>query len=191
MNNFLTKKVEKTAEKYEKKGKKVIKKLKVYAIALGVGLFVIGTFLAFMNVSKWYDDNRVSFQYPIIIKLQAPVIIEKRAKEVKKLTVVPVEAKKIVEQYPTGYEEAYQKVWLMESGKGTNKGGLNGYCLAKGEINEIGFDPQDKYCFANREEQKSTFITWLTNRMNGAKMPHCENIEQCLRVYSNNSYGIN
>jgi hypothetical protein len=190
MNNFLTKKVEKTAEKYERKGKKIIKKLKVYAIALGVGLFVIGTFLAFMNVSKWYDDNRVSFQYPIIIKLQAPVIIEKRAKEVKKLTVVPVEAKKIVEQYPTGYEEAYQKVWLMESGKGTNKGGLNGYCLAKGEINEIGFDPQHSYCFKDVVEQKATFMLWLDNRLNHIKTPWCNTIDECLRNYSANSYGL-
>ncbi|KKR00138.1 MAG: hypothetical protein UT24_C0016G0027 [Candidatus Woesebacteria bacterium GW2011_GWB1_39_12] len=83
MNNFLTKKVEKKAGEIERKGKKFIKRLKVYAVALGVGLFVIGMFLAFMNVSRWYDENRVLFQFPIIIKLQAPVRIEKRAKSVK------------------------------------------------------------------------------------------------------------
>ena len=95
MNNFLTKKVEKTAEKYEKTGKKVLKRLKVYAIALGVGLFVIGTFMAFMNISKWYDKNKVDFQSPIIIKLQYPILIKPRI--VKKATVVPVaEAKKEV-----------------------------------------------------------------------------------------------
>jgi hypothetical protein len=104
MNNFLTKKVEKTAEKYEKTGKKVLKRLKVYAIALGVGLFIIGTFLAFMNVSKWYDENKVSFVSPITIKLQSPVRIEKRVQPIKKASLMPVEAKIIAKTPRTEFE---------------------------------------------------------------------------------------
>lgn len=175
----------------ERKAKKIGKKIRFYAviasILIGLGL----VFYAFYEVSKFYDENRVVFQYPITIKIQSPVKIEKRVKVVKKSTVMPVKEKKDTdEQYPKGFEEAYDKVWLMESGRGTNKGGLNGYCIAKGMINEIGFAPHDKYCFDNREEQKSTFMTWLTNRINKVKMPWCETVSQCLTVYSSNAYSL-
>lgn len=176
--------------KIEKKVKKIRRKVRFYAV-IGAVLIGFGLVLyAFYGVSRFYDENRVIFQYPVLIKFQTPIRIEKRVKQVKKLIVPPLQAKKEVEKYPTGFEEAYDKVWLMESGRGTNKEGLNGYCIAKNMINEIGFAPHDKYCFENREEQKSTFITWLTNRINKVKIPYCDDVNQCLIIYSNNTYGL-
>ena len=135
MNNFLTKKVEKTAEKYEKTGKKVLKRLKVYAIMLGVGLFVIGTFISFMNISKWYDENKVSFQSPITIKIQSPVKIEKRVKEVKKASVMPINAKIIAKAPRTEFEivnaqrhgQILWRIYQLETQRG-----LTDYCRIKG-----------------------------------------------------------
>ncbi len=188
MNNI--KEMERKTTEIERKARKIGRKLRVYAvigaIMLGVGL----VFYAFYGVSKFYDENRVIFQTPIIIKLQTPIKIEKRVKEVKKAPTMPVQAIKEVEQYPSGFEQAYDKVWLMESGRGSNKAGLNGYCIAKGEINEIGYAPHDKYCFKDRAEQKSTFMTWLTNRINKVKMPWCETVSQCLTIYSSNAYSL-
>ena len=73
----------------ERKAKKIGKKVRFYGligcILLGFGL----AFYLFMKVSQFYDENRVLFQSPIIIKLQAPVRIEKRAKEVKKQASMP------------------------------------------------------------------------------------------------------
>jgi len=190
MNNLLLKKMDKNTTKTEKKVKKTIKNMKVYAILIGV-LLVIGMFgIAFYNVSRWYDENKVIFQSPILLKFQPLIKIRRRI--VVKLSKTRKEAPIVRKEnaYPKGFEEAFDKVWLMESGRGTNKGGLNGYCIAKGMVNEIGYAPHDKYCFESQEEQKNTFITWLTNRINKVKMPWCENIDQCLKIYSNSAYGI-
>lgn len=163
---MLNKKVEKTAEKYEKKGRKVIKRLKYYAIALEVGLFVIGMFLAFMNISKWYDENKVSFQYPVIIKFQAPVKIEKRVKEVKKLTQMPVEAKK-KEVKPrtefeivtnTKYGDILWNIYQLESQRGLTDG-----CRLKGG-GYGGFgvmDGSEVVCYPTFEKAVERASYWL------------------------------
>jgi len=188
MNNLMD--MSRKTTEIEKKGKKIIKKMKVYAVIIGIIGAITFSGFCFYSVSKWYDENKVIFQSPIIIKIQPPVVIQRREvarpKETRKIEP-PVKQEKA---YPNGFEEAYDKVWLMESGRGTNKTGLNGYCIEQGLINEIGYAPHDKYCFKDREEQKSTFITWLTNRINKVKNPWCESVDQCLRVYSNGSYGL-
>ena len=194
MNNFLhTKKekvIDKLSTKLEKKAKKTARKLKVLAVVIGIILAGALCFLAFYNVSKWYDENKVTFQSPILIKLQMPIVIQPR----KKAIVVPV---KVVKNVITpvvntnaDYERAYDKVWLMESGRGTNKGGLNGYCISKDMINEIGYALHENFCFVDQKEQKKIFMLWLTNRLNHVKMPWCDTIDDCLLAYSSNSYKL-
>jgi len=88
------------------------------------------------------------------------------------------------------YKKAYDKVWLSESGRGNDKTGLNGYCLTKGMINEIGYAPPDNYCFKNRKEQEETFYLWLDNRLSHKKMPWCNSIGECLLIYSAGAYSL-
>lgn len=88
------------------------------------------------------------------------------------------------------FEKAYDKVWLMESGRGNDKSGLNGECLAKGMINEIGYAPHDHHCFKDQVEQKATFMLWLKNRLEHNKMPWCNSINECLLLYSSRAYGF-
>jgi hypothetical protein len=181
---------ERKTDKIEKKIKKISRKLKLIAIIVGIIGALTFTFLIFYNVSRWYDENKVIFQYPILIKLQTPIKIERRVAPQKKETRKEEAKNEQISLYPKGFEEAYDKVWLMESGRGNNKSGLNGYCITQGKINEIGYAPNDKYCFENQEEQKSTFMTWLTNRMNHIKMPYCNDVNQCVLIYSSGSYGL-
>ena len=77
-------KMNRDTTKMERKVKKTAKKLKFLAILIGGMLAVALVFWLFMGVSKWYDENKVVFQYPILIKFQTPIKIEKRTKEVKK-----------------------------------------------------------------------------------------------------------
>lgn len=176
--------------KIEKKAKKLAKRLKVLAIIIGVLLALAFMFVCFYEVSNWYDSHKVIFQSPIIIKLQSPIKIEKRKFDV----VVPLKETKVIVTptitQPDEFELAYDKVWLRESGRGTNKQGLNGYCISRGMVNEIGYDPQDNYCFADTKEQKETFMLWLNNRINKIKSPWCNNVDECLLVYSNGSYKL-
>jgi len=87
--------MDKITSKYERKAKRISKKLKLIAVVIGIigACCLMG--LAFYNVSRWYDENRVIFQSPILIKLQAPIVIKPRKNDV----VVPVkEAKKEVKE---------------------------------------------------------------------------------------------
>lgn len=186
-------------DNYEVKKKKIVRhvtstKAKVIAVIIGIAIMGALCFLGFMGVSRWYDENKVIFQSPILIKFQAPVRIEKRTTPVKKVSVVTekplVKVLEPVINTNADYERAYDKVWLMESGRGTNKGGLNGYCIAKGMINEIGYAPHENFCFKDREEQKKTFMLWLTNRLNHVKMPWCDTIDDCIFAYSSGGYKL-
>jgi len=188
MNNLLNKKVERETIRIEKKAKRIAKKMKLAAILIGSILAIGVVFFLFYQVSKWYDENRVIFQNPII--LQAPIKIERRDTPKKQKTRKEGAVKSNISAYPQGFEEAYDLVWFKESGRGGNKTGLNGFCISKGGINEIGYSPADKYCFDNPKEQKETFMLWLSNRLNKVKMPYCETINQCILVYSAGNYGL-
>jgi len=96
--------IAKKTTEIEKKGKKIIKKMKVYAVIIGIIGAITFSGFCFYSVSKWYDENKVIFQSPIIIKIQTPVRIEKRAKQVKKAILMPVEAKITPERVKTEFE---------------------------------------------------------------------------------------
>ena len=76
MNNFLTKKVEKKTTEIERKGKKMLKKAKVYAVIIGILIAFGLVFYLFMKVSAFYDENRAVFQYPVLIKFQSSIKLD-------------------------------------------------------------------------------------------------------------------
>jgi len=77
--------------------------------------------------------------------------------------------------------EAYKTAKFKESSNG-KKVGLNSHCLEMDMINEIGYDPAHSFCFTDRDEQVATAINWFRNCL------ATKNINECLKVYSNNSY---
>lgn len=162
----------------------------IFCMFLGVTLSAF----AFMKISEWYDTHRVTFQTPVIF--QSPVIIKKRE-----------EVQPVIKQKPkavninikgsfdskTGFVtagmtdgqvalEAYKTVHFHETNNGKDKTGLNGYCIKLGLINEVGYDPQDNFCFKNETEQTATVINWFRNCLLKSS------INQCLRLYSSNAY---
>ena len=94
MNNFLKQKVDRKTTEIENKIKKVKKtlsswKVKLLAILIGVSLFISMLFLAFYNISKWYDKHEVIFQFPITIDLHYPVVIKQRRPKTIKILITP------------------------------------------------------------------------------------------------------
>jgi hypothetical protein len=68
------------------------------------------------------------------------------------------------------YDQAYDYVWMRESGRGTNNpvGSNAQLCYEKGQFNEIGASgTKHSLCFKDREEQKQFFLSWLKKNMNG------------------------
>src|SRR3990167_5100785 len=173
----------------------VTRKIKRFSIITGIILAVVLAVWVFMRISIWFDNNRIVFQTPVII--QAPILIKRRVVPTPTPKVAPkpkiksnlgvvetVEAKEIDESL---LDKVYDYIWLRESGRGTNKTGLNGFCISNGQINEIGYAPHDNFCFSNQTEQKATVKLWFRNRLAGIKTG-CITVESCLSLYSGGAY---
>lgn len=80
--------VDKKTTEFERRAKKLSKKIRAYAIIFSVVLGISLDFYLFYKVSVFYDENKVIFQSPIILKIQSPFYIEKR--QVKKVKTIPM-----------------------------------------------------------------------------------------------------
>lgn len=145
-------------------------------------------FVTWSYFLAWFSSNyeiKTSFKFGIY-----------QRGTVKKASTMTVKASETIKPTPTpklinkAFEEAYDTVWFNESNRGNDKTGLNGYCIKKGLLNEIGYAPHDNWCFVDREEQKATFMLWLQNRLDHKKMPYCSTIKECILFYTNQAYTI-
>lgn len=180
--------------------RKTLKSLRLpfmlFCILSGIAL----TGYSFYKISTWYDAHRVVFQYPVLIKFQSPIEVKKRevisplpagapVKKTQTKHMVPVEGSfnedtGVVTAGMTHGQmalEAYKTVRFHESTNGALTG-LNGYCHKLGRINEVGYDPQHNFCFANETEQIATVVNWYRNCLQKSAM------SVCLGTYSSNSY---
>lgn len=178
----------KEQEKIDKKVQKVTNKALYWLV--GIAPLVMIALLYFFN--QWSFNNKIVLQFPII--LRTPIKIERRntALELPKdgpikvvEAVKPTEAPDVLDDY---VEQAYKTVHFHESNYGKDKTGLNGYCIARGEVNEVGYSPHTKYCFKDTTEQHEMVKLWFKNRVTGVKPGICIDIETCLSVYSNGAY---
>lgn len=62
------------------------------------------------------------------------------------------------------YDDIFDKIRTLESGKGTAPTGHHKYCEEHNGWNQIGYDPQDKFCFTSMEQAKAVFIRWMDKR---------------------------
>lgn len=129
MNNLITKKVNKTTTSMDKQKRKIVRKIKSWkfkavAILIGIILTLVLFFIAWYQVSVFYNENQVSFQTPVIIRF--PVVIKKRFPKViyKIRTMTEYE---LVMSQPHG--DILWKIYQLESQRGltdncrlTNKG---------------------------------------------------------------------
>lgn len=182
--NNKTTEVEKKASGFKSKIKSILKSVGMALIMCLIG-FVIALYLI-TKFNHWSIKHEIIWQTPII--LRTPVYIREVKPIIKKVIPTPTPTPK---QESKLFEDAYDLVWLRESGRGTNKAGLNGYCIKKNMINEIGYAPHEKYCFKDQVEQKETFMLWLKNRLEHKKMPWCDSVAQCISNYSSGSYTLN
>ena len=200
----------------EKNLEKTGKILRVIGIAL-IGVMLAGlVFLlitGFVTAREWVQDRNFLWQSPVIF--QKPLnIVEKRSRVLldvqKSLETQPrakleVSAKEVTgsneggvitagESLDEKLERVFSVIHLHESGRGTNKAGLNGYCINNGlGINEVGYAPADNFCFKDQVEQKATVILWFKNRLGKdcVKRGFCfDTVEEGLQKYTKSSYTL-
>lgn len=176
MNKTVIKKIEIEGEKIENSLKKLKRNTKkrifslktvLFCVLIGIVLSLIMLFVAFVKLSQWYDNNRVVFQQPVIIR--PPVVVEARNREVA-TTSAKIESKPITESYLPIINELYRKIRFIESTAGMNnkdQTATHNYCQSIGEVNEIGYlvDGNRKFCFKDYGEQWDTFKKWWEKRL--------------------------
>jgi hypothetical protein len=135
-------------------------------------LFIITVALMYslINIISYYiNSHTFKWQSPVVI--QKPLIIKQKAIITQSIgstiiTIVEEKQKKI------NSDEFFDIIWKQESSKGldTTKGALHNYCRSIGKWNEIGYNPQEKYCFRDKEEAQLWVAYYLKKNCNGMTM---------------------
>jgi hypothetical protein len=79
-------------------------------------------------------------------------------------------------------------IWKHESTNGTAPNGLHIYCRKLGKWNEIGYNPQAKFCFESEDQAKEKIKEWILKCDNGINNCLCryntgKNVNTC--AYAN------
>lgn len=71
--------------------------------------------------------------------------------------------------------EFFDIIWKHESSKGTDKtpGALHMVCRAKGQWNEIGYNPQSKFCYKDKIEAQLHVALYVKRNCDGLSMDQC------------------
>lgn len=153
--------------------------LKMKALVLFV-MFNIGG-LSYLMTSAWLNAHIIYFQSPIVI--QSKQVIEPKPTSKPVVTPSPLPTKRPnlndktkssglipavyadePEKVELLHQEIFDKVWMLESTQGRATTGFHLYCRAKGMWNEIGYNPQGKFCFDNEEQARGVFGRWFQKK---------------------------
>lgn len=148
-------------------------KKRAIKMSIGAGLIVGGIITA----SIYFQHYKWTYQSPILIKIQPPVVIEKiDNKVVSQLPTEVVTEVKVAEPTPTPtpepVEDNIQKmlnyIHKAESTQGKNNtpGALHLICRNQGKWNELGYGGMDlKICFNSEEEGMAKVGDWLKRHL--------------------------
>lgn len=169
-------------------------------IRTGKRVLILLTFLIltglFYNLTQktveWFRANTVLFKAPITVSFTKPVevislkelevreankeLLAKISEDVTKQYLDPKELPKCttsVEKInPTRFFETIRK-YESSNGKDKNPVALHNYCSNKGKSNEIGYNPQGKFCFGSLEESKLYVAYYVKKNCEDLTMKQC------------------
>lgn len=151
-------------------------------------LFVLGSLFgttATLGI-EWFNTNYVLqspvlFQMPIKHRIISPIPLDVKITitPIPSVTKAPVKQEKkatseadIVKT--SKYPDFIDHIWERESGRGTNKSGLHGYCLKKGQVNPFGFYPSGNWCWDTFEEGVRRLERWY--EVEGAGLSYAQKL---------------
>lgn len=170
-------------------------------IKLGKRVLVILAFLIltsiFYNLTKktveWFKSNTILFKSPIMISFTKPVEVislqELSVRESKTILINQI-SDDVIKQYlnpdslpkctdsvtqinPTVF---FNEIRQKESSNGTNNNpvALHNYCANKGKWNQIGYNPQSKFCFKDEQEAKLYIAYYVKKNCDNLTMAQCQ-----------------
>lgn len=164
----------------------------VSASVLAFILLVVGMYQGLKALDRFFSKNTIVFSAPIKIEFKAPIKIwdRQKLKEEQEWDATAEQlARKCVDDYFNPPEitekQAYQvaispsvffdTVWANESSRGKDNtvGALHMKCRAKGLWNEIGYNPQNDYCFKDRDHAEAKIRLWLIDNCNNKTFKEC------------------
>lgn len=175
------------------KHKKSKKPLILLTIGIVSVLLLITSWIIFDATVRFFRVYTIVKHQPITIKIQAPLEIisiealEQRTQQERNIEEL---TKRAIEQY-LNPEIATQSavfvekilastffdiIWKNESTRGAvsnDPTALHMYCRARGMWNEIGYNPQNKFCFQDREEAELYVAYYIKKNCNGQTMAQC------------------
>jgi hypothetical protein len=132
-----------------------------------VPLVLIGfgfAFFLWVGLSRWYDENRVVFAFPL--EYHPPIVIQPR--KVKEVIIsTPIKIEKKDDSQDVLIERFYQMTRYLESHIGFDSEGTAGYCQSIGKVNEIGYfyKGNKQFCFENEAGQHKEFTWWVKSKL--------------------------
>ena len=141
---------------------------RMFYVVLGL---IVWTWLIY-----WFRSN-YHFQAPVVINIKFQNLIERNIatpisdkpvilnSEPKKESLIPIV--QAIEPTPqvSPYANLANYVHFAESTNGKNPKGHHIYCRNLGLWNEVGYDPQHKFCFDNAEEGFAAVSKWFEKYM--------------------------
>lgn len=153
-------------------------------VAYFVGLLLFAQL--YHSTAVWFETH--TLQSPIVIRRPwkdrfvspvptgitvTPLVSPKKATISPKVTPTPTPKRKAQIGHLVGVVEAseiqipdFDKIRILESGKGTAPDGHHRYCEGLGMWNEIGYGNRQGICFTDMAEGKATLEKWYTKRAN-------------------------
>ena len=181
------------AKNREDKAKIRAKNILKAKITLGVIAFIVVTGLLVKAIDigvMFFRENTIVKYQVVKVQLHSPIEIvslnELRQRETMEKIAEEISVK-AVESYlnppktpqctkdeitQVNPKEFFEVIWKHESGKGTNTDptALHIYCRNKGKWNEIGYNPQDKFCFGSKTEAEYYVAYYLEKNCKGMTM---------------------
>ena len=150
---------------------------------------VIGFYKTIEAVSNFFESHTVIKNKMISVEIKKPfeIITRSEAESRKEKEKIAEDlANKCINDYLHPKDEAkttaiispsifFDRVWQNESTRGKDQTAvsLHMYCRAKGMWNEIGYNPQDKYCFRDEEEARLFVPLYIKRNCSGATLDQC------------------
>lgn len=190
----LAKKIQKNRDIKSKSKAKKVKLAKRILIGLAFLILVSLMVKGIDSGVKWFRENTIIVKSPIVIKKQKMVEIlslqEVYRREQNERTIDEI-TQRVTEEYlnpkvevskdckittqidPKQFFETL-RVKESSSGKNSNPVALHNYCKAKGMWNEIGYNPQKKFCFKDQEEASLYVAYYVKKNCDNKTQAQCE-----------------
>ena len=169
------------------------KRIKIVGVVLLSVIFIAIMFQVIDNTVNFFRENTIIKHKIISIKFQKPIEIvaltelyrrEQQNQMIDDITTLAIEEyinpkipiKCELDTAQINANDFFNTLRVKESGKGTNDNpvALHNYCKSKGMWNEIGYSPQNRFCFKDLEEAKLYVAYYVKKNCDSRTQAECE-----------------